>query len=206
MNWKFWQKDDEHELLNQIKYLTEKMETMEEKIDELNSSKKKMDRLQYKQNQDLLKKTEELSKKIEKQGVDQELISNLKNKIDNYSLNTEKTSNKLIDFIDEFDLIRRGLEKDEARWNNLLENWSHKMLKLLEQSNIYHLNLRGKQFNPRLAEAISTVDSKGIEEYSDKSDSTCINNEIVEVIKRGYKDEEDNLIRKALVIVYKEDN
>lgn len=206
MNWKFWQKDDDHELLNQIKYLTEKMETMEEKIDELNSSKKKMDRLQYKQNQDLLKKTEELSKKIEKQGIDQELISDLKNKIDNYSLNTENSSNKLIDFIDEFDLIRRGLEKDEARWNNLLGNWSHKMLKLLEQSNIYHLNLKGKEFNPRLAEAISTVDSKGIEESSDRSNSTCKNNEIVEVIKRGYKAGEDNLIRKALVVVYKEGN
>lgn len=205
MNWKFWQKDDNKKILNQINKLTEKIDTIGDKIDELSTSKKKMDRLQYKQNQDLLKKSETLLQKIDRQGIDQKLAADLKNKIDNYSLTTEKSSKKIIEFIDEFDLIRRGLEKDEENWTNLLKSWSSRMLEILEQNKIKQLNLKGQDFNPRLAEALTTVDPESAAEYSCKADTNWSNNQIVEVIKRGFKDKEDNLIRKALVVVCKED-
>ena len=156
MNWKFWQNDDQKKLLEKIEKLTEKVNSMEEKINDLDKSEKKMNRLQYKQNQDLFKKIDELSQLVNQQSLDQELISKLKSRVDSYSLNVEKSSKKIIELIDEFDLLKRGLDSDENSWSRLLENWSQRLLKLLEQNDIYQLNLKEKEFDPRRAEALTT--------------------------------------------------
>lgn len=204
MNWKFWQNDDQKKLLEKIEKLTEKVNSMEEKINDLDKSEKKMNRLQYKHNQDLFKKIDELSQLVNQQSLDQELISKLKSRVDNYSLNVENSSKKIIELIDEFDLIKRGLDSDENSWSNLLKNWSQRLLKLLEQNGIYQLNLKEKEFDPRQAKALTTVNSETLTEYLQQQDSNYNNNQIIEVIKRGYQDQEDNILRKSQVVVYKE--
>jgi molecular chaperone GrpE (heat shock protein) len=204
MNWKFWQNDDQKKLLEKIEKLTEKVNSMEEKINDLDKSEKKMNRLQYKHNQDLFKKIDELSQLVNQQSLDQELISKLKSRVDNYSLNVENSSKKIIELIDEFDLIIRGLDSDENSWSNLLKNWSQRLLKILEQNDIYQLKLKDKEFDPRRAEALTIVNSETLTEYSQQQDSNYNNNQIVEVIKRGYQDQEDNILRKSQVVVYKE--
>lgn len=203
MNWKFWQNDDHKIILEEVEKLTEKVNSMEEKINDLDKSEKKMNRLQYKQNQDLFKKIDEISQLVNQQSLDQELISKLKSRVDSYSLNIENSSKKIIELIDEFDLIKRGLDSDENSWSNLLKNWSQRLLKLLEQNDIYQLNLKDKEFDPRWAEALTTVNSEALTEYP-QQDSNYNNNQIVEVIKRGYQDQEDNILRKSQVVVYKE--
>ncbi|SDH90531.1 nucleotide exchange factor GrpE [Halanaerobium congolense] len=204
MNWKFWQNDDQQKLLEKIENLTEKVNSMEEKINDLDKSEKKMNRLQYKQNQDLFKKIDELSQLVNQQRLDQELISKLKSRVDSYSLNVENSSKKIIELIDEFDLLKRGLDSDENSWSSLLENWSQRLLKLLEQNDIYQLNLKEKEFDPRRAEALTTVNSEALTEYPQQPVLNYNNNQIVEVIKRGYQDQEDNILRKSQVVVYKE--
>lgn len=204
MNWKFWQNDDHEKILEEVEKLTEKVNSMEEKINDLDKSEKKMNRLQYKQNQDLFKKIDKLSQLVDQQIPDQELISELKSRVDSYSLNVEKSSKKIIELIDEFDLIIRGLDSDENSWSNLLKNWSQRLLKILEQNDIYQLKLIDKEFDPRRAEALTTVNSETLTEYSQQQDSNYNNNQIVEVIKRGYQDQEDNILRKSQVVVYKE--
>ena len=204
MNWKFWQNDDQKKLLEKIEKLTKKVNSMEEKINDLDKSEKKMNRLQYKQNQDLFKKIDELSQLVDQQSLDQELISELKSRVNSYSLNIENSSKKIIELIDEFDLIKRGLDIDENSWSNLLKNWCQRLLKLLEQNDIYQLNLKDKEFDPRWAEALTTVSSEALTEYPQQQGSNYNNNQIVEVIKRGYQDQENNILRKSQVVVYKE--
>ena len=203
MNWKFWQNDDQKKLLDKIEKLTKKVNSMEEKINDLDKSEKKMNRLHYKQNQDLFKKIDELSQLVDQQSLDQELISELKSRVNSYSLNIENSSKKIIELIDEFDLIKRGLDIDENSWSNLLKNWCQRLLKLLEQNDIYQLNLKDKEFDPHRAEALTTVNTEALTEYPQQG-SNYKNNQIVEVIKRGYQDQEDNILRKSQVVVYKE--
>lgn len=204
MNWKFWQNDDHEKILEEVEKLTKKVNSMEEKINDLDKSEKKMNRLQYKQNQDLFKKVDELSQLVNQQSLDQELISELKSRVDSYSLNIENSSKKIIELIDEFDLLKRGLDSDENSWSNLLKNWSQRLLKILEKNDIYQLKLKDKEFDPRRAEALTTVNSETLTEYSQQQDSNYNNNQIIEVIKRGYQDQEDNILRKSQVVVYKE--
>lgn len=204
MNWKFWQNDDHEKILEEVEKLTKKVNSMEEKINDLDKSEKKMNRLQYKQNQDLFKKVDELSQLVNQQSLDQELISELKSRVDSYSLNIENSSKKIIELIDEFDLLKRGLDSDENSWSNLLKNWSQRLLKILEKNDIYQLKLKDKEFDPRRAEALTTVNSETLTEYLQQQDSNYNNNQIIEVIKRGYQDQEDNILRKSQVVVYKE--
>ena len=201
MKWKFWEKDNL--LKDKIEELDKKIREMQGNIAELSTYNKQMNRLQYKYNQDIIKSLEELENRIKKQEIDEELIAGLKKEIDSYTSSVKHNSGVLIDFIDEIDLIIKGLGDKEDKWSILLEKWVSRLLKLLERQGVYQLELLDKEFNPHMAEAISTVNKNGIGDYS-KSSSTYNNHDIVEIIKRGYKDNNGELIRKALVIVYRE--
>lgn len=202
MEWKFWKKDNI--VINKVEELDEKISALQNNINDIRMTNKQMNRLQYKQTQNILESIERLDQRLKKQEIDQELIADLKKDIEGCRESLTHNANVLIDFIDEFDLIRQGLGDNEERWSDLLDKWVARLLKLLNRQGIYQLELLNKEFNPRMAEAVSIIRVKDLPGDENYSDNTYNNHDIVEIIKRGYRDKQGELIRKAIVIIYKE--
>ncbi len=202
MEWRFWKKDNI--VVNKVEELDEKISGLQNNINDIRMTNKQMNRLQYKQTQNILESLERLDQRLGKQEKDQVLIADLKRDIEGCRESLTHNANVLIDLIDEFDLIRQGLGDKEDKWSDLLEKWSARLLKLLNKQGIYQLELLNKEFNPRMAEAISIVREKDILGDQGCSGNTYNNHDIVEVIKRGYRNKQGELIRKAIVIIYKE--
>lgn len=209
MNWLFWKKGSSKKdklLLNKVKEMEDKLTNLESTVSELNTNNKQMTRLQYKYNQEIKKALDRLNKRFEEQQKSEEQFSKLVNYIENYRSIIDNNIETLVGIIDEIDLIRQGLNEDEGSWSQILEKWTNKLLELLEKQDIYEIDLLGRQFDPRVAEAISTLSKKEIEQEMKGTSSIYKNYDIVEVLKRGYRNSNGDLIRKASVITFKEEN
>lgn len=209
MNWLFWKKGSSKKdklLLNKVKEMEDKLTNLESTVSELNTNNKQMTRLQYKYNQEIKKALDRLNKRFEEQQKSEEQFSKLVNNIENYRSIIDNNIETLVGIIDEIDLIRQGLNEDEGNWSQILEKWTNKLLELLKKQDIYEIDLLGRQFDPRVAEAISTLSKKEIEQEMKGTGSIYKNYDIVEVLKRGYRNSNGDLIRKASVITFKEEN
>jgi len=217
MNLLFWKKDNillnkieemgkklvnlENDISEQIsnnkKEIEDKLINLENDLSELSINNKQMSRLQYKYNQEI----EKLITIFEQRHADQNKINELEKYIYSYRDIINNNVGTLIEMIDEFDLIRQGLHEDSDNWNQVLEKWTATLLKSINKQDTFEIDLLGKQFDPRLAEAVSTVSKNEIE-----GDDLYSNYDIVRVLRRGYKNSEGYVIRKASVITIKEES
>ncbi len=203
MKWKFWEKEDK--LLIKIEELSKEVADIQNRLDEISTGNKQMNRLQYKYNQEIVKLLEGLKESLKRQEIDQELLTRLERELERNRLVIQDNSDVLIEIIDEIDLVRNRLSDKETYWNSLLDKWSEKILNQLESEGVYQLNLLHQEFNPRLAEAISTVNREELLKEYNVSEWSYSNHDIVEIVKRGYRDSNSEILRKALVVVYKEE-
>jgi molecular chaperone GrpE (heat shock protein) len=189
--------DISEQISNKAKEIEDKLINLENAVSELGINYKQMSRLQYKYSQEI----EKLITVFEQRLADQSRINELEKYIYSYRDIINNNVETLIEIIDEFDLIRQGLDEDRNNWNQVLEKWTDTLLKLIKKQDTFEIDLLGKQFDPRLAEAVSTVSQNEIE-----CDDIYSNHDIVRVLKRGYKNIEDYVIRKASVITFKEES
>ncbi|SFQ99064.1 nucleotide exchange factor GrpE [Desulfoscipio geothermicus] len=115
--------------------------------------------------------------------------------------------------LDDIDYIRRVLKdelQDDARdnWRQMLEQWAVRLVQALAEAGILEIDLYGKSFDPRWAEAIATVTrAEALKMCTDTDADALLPYQVVEVTRRGFVTPEGRILRKAQVItVQEEDN
>ncbi|MCK8825746.1 nucleotide exchange factor GrpE [Fuchsiella alkaliacetigena] len=194
---KLWSKESSE--LNKLEILEERLEDLHNKVVEIDNNSKQMIRLQYKNNQDLAKKLKSIENRIKEEGSQADKVKELEEEIQKERSIANENIDFLISFVDEIDLITSKISNDQDRWRQLLEKWREQILKKLSKQGVYEVKLANTEFNPRLAEAIDTLNEDDLAEGEEYN-----NYEIVKIFKRAYRDEQGEIIRKAIVNIFKE--
>lgn len=216
MSWKFWQgrknnNESVYKQLNeQLTQLGEELSKVSAQITgsneqaaELGGQVNKLTRLQYKTGQDMHGKLDKLMT-----GLD-----TLQSRHSAYDINItqlktlerqlDSLTGALIRWIDDIDLVcAQLLSTEQEAWLQLMNQWSGQLLTALAGAGIHELDLKGRSFDPRLAESIGTVkldpaptEIRGVENHQ-----SPVPYEVVEVVKRGFVCSDGHLLRKAQVL------
>ncbi len=196
MKWKFWQDDDEQDkkidkLVKLNEKLQERLTGMEEKLNKLN-------RFQYKQFNDLNSRLNKLEKKTTNNEILERKNKQLKQQNKQQLEGIKQFCLDLFKLIDKIDHVLSGMD-DDNDWKNVFEEWLQLLLNNLNSAGIYQIDLKGKEFDPKRAEAIKSVTPQELQQEN----KTFKEYEVVEIVNRGFVDEQDNVLRKAKVITVK---
>lgn len=198
MDWKFWRND------NKSNEVGESLHKLEDKLDELNQQLenneniiKKSLRLDYKSSQEILKNLNQINDKIDDSVDYDKKYRELEIEKNNILGEKDFIIEKTIQWLDDIDLIYDKIyEQDHGQWIQLLESWQKQIIESLEILKIYEIPVIGKTFNYELAEAASTVKKE--------EDKSYLPYEVVDVLQRGFIFGDGTLFRKAKVITIEE--
>lgn len=218
MIWKSWTSKKNETLaeiqellipINQhLTLLNRQVTSSSEQIEEMGDQIRKLGRLQYKSGQDVQGKVEGLSVRLE--GVQQWQVKNAVDKsyLDTLEQQIGQVSELLLVWLDDLDLLASSLrDHGQEMWQQLLGKWTSQVLQALQIHGVYEMQLLGTSFDPKVAEAISTVVRQPIvaDLLDEDNFRLTLPYEVAEVVKRGFISNDGWLIRKAQVITYQED-
>ncbi|MBF7081459.1 nucleotide exchange factor GrpE [Desulfallas sp. Bu1-1] len=223
MSWNFWRKlkkSKENVTLEQlneqimqivahISRQSEQIAKSNEQMAELGIQLNKLARLQYKTGQDMQVKLEKLMIGIDdarqhwQAARDAELtqLHAMERQIDSLMM-------VLINWIDDIDLISARLQDGEQEaWRQLLKKWAGQILTALAGIGVHELEVKGRSFNPQLAESIGTVacSPSAPGASNDGHTRSTVPYQVVEVARRGFVFNDGRLLRKAQVITMREE-
>lgn len=195
MNWKFWKREPETqhttedtlELQHQMTELQEQMGKMSEQLT-------KLSRHQVKSHKNTAEQLENFQHLMTEHVKPKELYAI----IQQYQQQQKRLTESLLAMLDELDYAYAGIKETENTWTDSLHHWTENLLSILEQIGIYEKKVLDSSFDPRFAEAIKTITK------AELAVPPITDYQIVEVIKRGFIDEQNQLIRKAQVITVEE--
>lgn len=186
-------------------YFSEKIETM------LNSSQQEFSRInqiisqneeQFKKNTRLcFKNHQELMTKLNEQASINQKVEQLLALNGKKEKQLQNIAQGVIEFLDSIDQVAQGLSKQDFAWAPIIKHWQKQQLQMLANLNIYEMSLRGEIFNAQKAVALKTVNPAEVINFNHNEIKPY---QIVDVIKRGFVDRNNNVIRKAQVITVRE--
>lgn len=110
---------------------------------------------------------------------------------------SDNTALRLIAWLDDLDALCAPPAEPPAEWISLFSKWAGNLQDALSQYGFDDMDILGKIYDPRQAEALGTT-----HEY-DPTDSHPAPYQVVRILRRGLT-KDGRLYRKAQVIVYKE--
>lgn len=122
-------------------------------------------------------------------------FQNFKNRVEKqkseiYSLANEKVITKLLDVLDNFHRALEGETKDEA-FKSGMEMILNQLKSVLEAEGLEEIETEGKEFDPKLHNAVMVEEAEGVEE-----------NHIIQIFQKGYT-LKGKVIRPSMVKVSK---
>ncbi|WP_019413483.1 nucleotide exchange factor GrpE [Paenisporosarcina sp. TG20] len=195
MSWKIWRLKEKNPVDVQIEYIRKDVSSLDEKIEATNEQIKRLTRLQFKSAKTMEEEFEKIKSSLHAQKEQDNLISQL----DEYANKQQHLIEHLIRLLDEMDHISSGLNDGQESWRQLLEEWSRNLVGSLNEVGIHELNVLGEGFDPKLSEAMKSVEIDSL----DQATMGTVPYQVVEVLKRGFVDDKNNLIRKAQVVTVK---
>jgi len=212
MNWSFWRKDPQHQILAEIKQLSSEIVIMKndliqvgtaaaaglQQLEDFGGQLTKQTRIQYKSSQEIHTKLEYFSQSLVNLQSLQTECNTKESEVKSLIKQQDSLLNVLLQQLDELDTVFAGLNEDSmTEWRPLLTQWIQRIIASLAETGIYEMDLIGQSFDPQLAEGVGIISREpGV--------ISNIPYEIVEIIKRGFANSEGILLRKAHVITYKE--
>ncbi len=195
MNWKFWSKKEQDATVEkqqeQTEQLIEEAGAVRSDINKLTEQITKLKRIQVKSS----KLTEEKLDKFESLFT---ALNEQNERIASYEKQQNQMIQSMIRLLDELDHAASGIKESNDRWFQLLNQWSASVVKNLEEMGVYQLDVLGKTFNPAVAESVQAVEKDTL------NISPVVPYQVVDVINRGFKYENERLLRKAKVVTVKE--
>ncbi|MEW6696474.1 MAG: nucleotide exchange factor GrpE [Bacillota bacterium] len=215
MNWKFWAKEKKgknesalEQLCEQITRLSTQVSGCSEQVAEVGAQVQKVARLQYKTGQSLQGKLEELAAAVENLQNWQAAHDADAARSDRQEQQINHLTQSIIDWLDDIDLVCARLQGEgQELWRQLMEQWAGQLVTALQEMGIRELDLLGRSFDPKWADAIGTVHRGSVAaEIRDGGNSRAgVQYEVAEIAKRGFVYNSGQLLRKAQVITYEEE-
>lgn len=230
MNWRFWEvvkKQDERlspAIINeQLANMLGRLENLEaylkdsqqqvynidgqlaqnaDQLTETTTQLQKLARLHYKTGQETQGKLDKLITGMDEiqhwQGQYLENNNQLQLKDQQVALLTEAVIRQL----DDLDYICQALKEDASNnWQQMFEQWAAQLVQALAKAGILEIDLYGKSFDPRLAEAIATVTrEEALKMCPDTGTEALLPYQVVKITRRGFITPQGRLLRKAQVI------
>jgi len=114
----------------------------------------------------------------------------------------------IIKQLDDLDYIRQSLKNDARnKWWQMLEQWALALVQALAEVGIMEMDLYGKSFNPRQAEAIATITkAEAIKMCPNSKENALLPYQVMAIIRRGFVTSEGHILRKAQVITIQEED
>mgnify|MGYP001001353922 CR=1 FL=1 len=176
----------------------DKLEGINQQLENNESAIQKSMRLEYKSSQEILMKLNQLNEKIDKTTDYSERYIEFEHEKDNLIKEKDFILQRIIQWLDDIDLICDKIDgQGHEYWIRLLEEWQKQIIKTLEILGVYEIDIMGKTFNHEIAESISTK-KKG-------TDKDYLPYEVVDVLQRGFILEDGTLLRKAKVVTIEEE-
>lgn len=213
MSWKFWKNKQSLELLKEeVSQVIRKSNTVEEylhnfedklqginqRLENNESSIQKSLRLEYKSSQEILKELNRVNKSMDEAIDYSEKYMEAERQKSNLIKERNFILQSNIQWLDDIDLICDEIDgSGQEYWIQLLQSWQKQIIKSLEALKIYEINVIGKTFNHEIAESVSTKRREGNKDYLDY--------EVVNVLQRGFVLGDGTLLRKAKVITIEEE-
>jgi|GEM_PF-878947 len=195
----------------QVYHIDEQLVKNTGQLTETAAQVQKLARLHYKMGQEVQGKTDRLMAGMEQMLQRQEQFFRETIQLQLKEKQVTALTEAVIQQLDDLDYIRRALEdgqKDDAKdnWRQMLEQWAARLVHALAEAGIREMDLVGKSFNPRWAEAIATVSGEEAAKMcTDTGMDALPPYRVVTVTRRGFVDPEGEILRKALVITVQEE-
>lgn len=193
MNWKFWKRKEKDKENKQMVYLQEGLTDIQAQMESISDQVTKLTRTQ-------VKSSKNIEEKMDEYGTALSTLNEQKDLIHRYERQQEIFIKQMIRLLDEFDHVSSGMKEKEEGWQTILDAWSRTIVESLEGLGVYQLDVIGKTFNPEVAESLKTVEKDAL------STAPFAPYQVIEVLQRGYINENGKLIRKAQVITVKEED
>lgn len=173
----------------------ETRESLQKALAAQSEEMKKISRMQYKMRQELLQKLHGLESRGSQESGDQAMLScpPIKGIIP-----------ILLAWLDDLDRVQAGLTQDDGNWNSILDHWIGQVKEMLQFMGLQEMKVLGLRFDPRRAKSLGNI---GAEEYFARFAHEGFPLQeylMVDVIKRGFINEQGHVIRKAEVMTLKE--
>ena len=210
MKWLFWwnecQKDSNRELKmladqlgrigDKISAVSEAVGANSEQIETLAGQMAKLVRVQYKSGQEVQANLNNFRKEMADHRHWQSEYT--QEKADNSLLLQQRDVlvQALLMQLDEMDAVCSNLQSDDSEWLSLLQAWTKRVIGTLAELEFYELDVAGKSFNPHNSEAVGAISRVSV--------SCGIPYEVAYVMRRGFINGVGEVLRKAQVITYKE--
>ncbi len=110
---------------------------------------------------------------------------------------SDNTALRLIAWLDDLDALCATPAGPPAEWSSLFSKWAGNLQDALSQYGFHDMDILGKIYDPRQAEALGTTHE------CDRTGSHPAPYQVVRLLRRGLT-KDGRLYRKAQVIVYKE--
>ena len=234
MNWRFWEEEKKRDLSPAI--INEQLANIAGRLDNLETclnsncqqaynidgqlaqntaqlietaaQLQKLARLQYKAGQETQGKLDKLMAGMEKVQQRQDQYWQELARMQLREKQTALLTEVIIKQLDNIDHISHSLKNEgKDSWQQLLKQWSVQLVQALAEAGILEIDLYGKSFDPRWAEAIATVTrAEALTMCPDTGDEALLPYQMVAVIRRGFITPEGRLLRKGQVITVQEDN
>lgn len=194
MGWKFWKMNETpQEVKDSVDTIREDIASFDGKLEMLTEQMKKMTRVQFKMAKNMEDSFMEFKSDIQEKNVQQVF----RKQLDQYEINQQQLTGCFIQLLDEMDHLATGLTDEQRALRQLLEGWTHTISASLQGVGIHEVDVLGKVFDPTVAEAMGTVEQN-------ESDGMLVPYQVMQVLTRGFVDENQRLLRKAKVVTLKE--
>jgi molecular chaperone GrpE (heat shock protein) len=190
MDWRFWKKEKNSAELDAIEKMRGELVDVRGELSEVHGQMAKLMRLQYKTG----KKTEE---KID--GLKIAMDVQHEERIEGYKQQQKNFIEDYISLLDEFDRVASGLTEDQLMWHQLFRQWSGRIILRLREAGIREMDVLDKPFDAKVSEGVKTVPLAALEKEG------AFPYQVITVLKRGFIDADERLIRKAQVITVEGD-
>lgn len=197
MSWRFWKKEVNEEKniqeeTRELEQLKEELTTIQSQIKSVSDQVTKLTRIQF-------KSSKNVEEKLDRFNINFSEIYKQNDMIQSYEKKQSLVLEQMIRLLDEMDHVVSGINESDQVWYPLLKEWSLAVEKTLETMGVYTLNVIGETFNPEVAESMEAVAKATLHI------PPAVPYEVIEVLKRGYIDENGKILRKAKVITVKEE-
>ncbi|UOQ83602.1 nucleotide exchange factor GrpE [Gracilibacillus salinarum] len=197
MNWQFWRKnsDEKENKHDELERLQQQVDELQEHVLKVTDQLKKLSRHQVKTSKNIEEKLDNLPSVLSIQ-TERDKLSNENNQ---YQHRQKQQIESHLAMIDEMDHVSSGIKEADKQWEEMLKHWIQTMLTDLKNIGVYEVEVLGKGFDPQLAESMQTVAK------SELASTPSVPYQVVEVLKRGFVNEQGKVIRKAQVITVEGD-
>jgi molecular chaperone GrpE (heat shock protein) len=190
VRWPFGREDDRHVVL--LKELTELRREVQELGTELNTAVAKLQRFQFNAQRDTQEAMRQLGEQVSELGTKMaELQPDSRYPVEHLRV-------RLLDMLDQLDIVLQGREAgmDES-WRQLIEEWQRLLLNALDGVGLSEVEVLGRRFDPKTAEAIGVVDWESSWAAQFPHPEPYL---VVRVVRRGFLDAAGGVYRKARVV------